>query len=64
MIVVGSIARENVAVTFVVVATDVAPFPGDVDVTVGALTVVKLQLYGLAIGVPSEAFAAVVTVAV
>ena len=64
MIVVGSIAREKVAVTFDVVGTAVAPFVGDVDVTVGALTVVKLQLYGLASGVPSDAVTAVLIVAV
>jgi hypothetical protein len=44
VIVVGSIAREKVALTSVVVATEVAPDAGDVDVTAGALTVVKLQL--------------------
>ena len=57
VIVVGSIAREKVAFTTAPVATPVAPDAGDVDVTVGAdgAAVVKLQLYGLPSGVPSEA---------
>ena len=37
---------------------------GDVDVTVGAATVVKLQVNGLASAAPSEALTAVVIVAV
>jgi exosome complex RNA-binding protein Rrp4 len=64
VIVVGSIARENVAVTFVETETFVAPEAGDVDVTVGALTVVNVHEYWLAIGVPSDAVTAVVIVAV
>src|SRR5207237_8922900 len=58
VIVVGSIAREKVAVTFDVATTPDAPDAGVVDVTVGALTVpavVKLQLKALASGVPSAA---------
>ena len=64
VIVVASIAREKVAVTALVVATFVAPLAGDVDVTVGAATVVKLQVNGLASAAPSEALTAVVIVAV
>ena len=46
MIVVGSIARENVALTVELVATPVAPDAGTVEVTVGGggAEVVKLQV--------------------
>ena len=64
VIVVASIARENVAVTVVVIPTPVAPAAGVVEVTVGAATVVKLHVNALESGVPSEAFAPVVIVAV
>jgi hypothetical protein len=64
VIVVESIAREKVADTVVVTPTPVAPAAGDVDVTVGAAIVVKLQVNALESGVPSEAFAPVVIVAV
>jgi hypothetical protein len=57
-------ARENVAWTRAVVATDVAPEAGDVEVTVGAVTVVNVHVYWLANGVPSAALTAVVIVAV
>jgi hypothetical protein len=61
VIVVGSIARENVALTTVLVATPVAPETGDVDVTVGAGggPVVKLQLTADASACPSAALIAV-----
>jgi hypothetical protein len=61
VIVVGSIARENVALTTVEAATPVALLTGAVAVTVGGdgAAVVKLQLTGFASGVPSEAVIAV-----
>ena len=68
VIVVGSIARENVALTTALVATPVAPLAGEVEVTVGgvdpAATVVKLQLTGFASGVPSDALIVVARFAV
>ena len=57
-------ARENVAFTCVAIPTPVAPAAGEVDVTVGAAMVVKLHVNALASGVPSDALAPVVIVAV
>jgi hypothetical protein len=67
VIVVASIARENVAVTVEVATTPVAPAAGVVDVTVGGFdvaAVVKLQLNAAASGVPSDALTAVLRFAV
>jgi len=65
VIVVASIARENVALTVELVATKVAPAAGLIDVTVGAtLTVVNDQEYELASAIPSADFTAVLSVAV
>jgi hypothetical protein len=65
VIVVASIARENVALTVALVATAVALDAGLLEVTVGAtLTVVKLHVYALASATPSAAFTVAATVAV
>src|SRR5439155_24614229 len=67
VIVVASMAREKVAVTVDVATTPVAPAAGVVEVTVGGFdvaAVVKLQLKAPASGVPSDALAPVVIVAV
>lgn len=68
MIVVGSIARENVAATVVVAATPVAPAAGLVLVMVGGAgglaQVVNDQVTGLESGTPSEAVTAVESCAV
>ena len=66
VIVVASIARENVALTTLPMATPVAPDAGDVDVTVGAGggPVVKLQVTADASACPSVDLIAVVSFAV
>jgi len=65
VIVVGSIAREKVAVGAIVSATPVAPLAGVFAVTVGAtLTVVNDQEYGLARAIPSADLTVVASVAV
>jgi hypothetical protein len=54
---VASIAREKVAVTAALVATEDPPAAGCVDVTVGGepgAAVVKLQLTAAASGVPPD----------
>ena len=60
LIVAGSIASLNVAVTAVVVATPVAPLVGDTLVTVGGVVsgvaVVKDQLKLLASALPAVSF--------
>jgi hypothetical protein len=55
VIVVASIARENVAVGATLVATPLAPLPGVAAVTVGAPIVVKLHVTAFASVTPSLA---------
>jgi hypothetical protein len=55
VIVVGSIPRENVAVTEPERATKVDPSAGVTATTVGPATVVKLHDNGAPSGVPSDA---------
>jgi hypothetical protein len=65
VIVVWSIARENVACTVAFVAIPVAFAVGSVEVTVGAtFAVVKFHVKGLASAVPSAAFTVVASLAV
>jgi hypothetical protein len=65
VIVVASIEREKAALTVAAVATPVALFAGEFEVTVGALLiVVNDHVYAEASATPSEALTAVESVAV
>jgi hypothetical protein len=65
VIVLASIACENVAVTNAPTATPVAPLAGDVDETVGGVPPVEnVQVYCAASGVPSDALIVVSSFAV
>ena len=64
LIVAGFMALLNVAKITVLTATAVAPFTGTVETTVGATTVVKLQIKLAASPVPAGFLAPVVIVAI
>jgi hypothetical protein len=64
VIVVGSIALLNVAVTVVLIATAVARFAGVVDTTMGATLIVKVHTSLAASALAVGSFAPVVIVAV